>query len=158
MSAGAVSKLVAELLVAIQALSSYSVPAEAPRVEFVTHQHLQQEACGRPCEVYGWFPPGETIYIDDRLDPAKDVVARSILLHELVHFLQQEAGTFPPGGSCETWLDREWEAYDIQIRWLAAQSASPKSWARLGLRRQRMNCRGAGRRGEPSPPIQPERG
>ncbi len=157
MSAGTVSKLVAELLVAIQALSGYGAPSEAPRVEFVSHQRLQQQVCGRPCKVYGWFPPGQTIFIDDRLDPAKDVVARSILLHELVHYLQQEAGTFPPGGGCETWLDREWEAYDIQIRWLAAQSAAPRSWARLGLRRQRMNCRGAVRPGDAATATQPER-
>lgn len=137
------AELMAELLVAIQALSSYGAPAVAPRVAFVSQQRLQQEACGRPCEVYGWFPPGQTIFIDDRLDPTKDMVARSILLHELVHYIQQEEGTFPPGGGCEAWLEREWEAYDIQIRWLAAQSASPKSWTRLGLRRQRMNCRGA---------------
>ena len=158
MPTGAVSKLVAELLVAIQALSGYGAPPSTPWVEFVSHQRLQQEACGGPCEVYGWFPPGQTIFLDDRLEPANDVVALSILLHELVHFLQQEAGTFPPAGSCEAWLEREWEAYDIQIRWLTAQSASPKSWARLGLRRQRLNCRGAGRRYDPAPPVQPEQG
>lgn len=142
MPAGAVSKLVAELLVAIQALSGYGAPAAAARVEFVPHERLEQEACGRPCEIYGWFPPGRTVYLDDRLDPLADPAARSILLHELVHFLQQEAGTFPPPGDCQTWLDREWQAYDIQIRWLAAQPASAASWARLGLHRQRIACRG----------------
>ena len=69
-------------------------------------------------------------------------MARSILVHELVHFMQHSEGTFRRDETCEAWMEREHEAYDVQIRWLVDQNVPPRDWARLGLRRIRMNCRG----------------
>lgn len=114
----ALGKLVAELLLAIQAISGYAVPPEPPQVAFLPHQVLVERACGRPCQIYGWFPPGDTVYLDDRLDPLSDPRARAILVHELVHFLQQEEGTYRVPAGCTAWLEREREAFDIQIRWV----------------------------------------
>ena len=151
MESTAFTALIAQLVLAIQMLGDFQAPQEPPRLAFLTQAELAQAACGRPCEIYGWFPPGRTIYLDQRLDPADDLVARSILVHELAHYLQQEAGAYAPGKDCQAWLDREWQAYDIQLRWLASQGAKPKDWARLGLRRQRMSCPGKGIRATASP-------
>ena len=154
---GALAKLVAQLLVAVQGISGYPAPAAQPEIAFVEGRALQQRACGRPCEVYGWFPPGDTIYLDDRLDPTADPVARSILVHELVHYRQHSEGAIGLHETCEAWLEREWEAYDVQIRWLVEQNVPPRDWARLGLRRTRMNCRGQqdGRTPKAGPTPQP---
>lgn len=97
-------------------------------------------ACDRPCKVYGWFAGGRTIFLDDRLDPVKDTLAAGILVHELVHFLQQESGKFTNPRSCENWLKREQEAYQIQGRWLRRQSTDvgpllgigPPPWQMVG--------------------------
>jgi hypothetical protein len=49
--------------------------------------------------------------------------ARGILLHELVHFLQQENGAFAERPGCDAWSPREQEAYRIQYEWLWAHRA-----------------------------------
>jgi hypothetical protein len=134
------AKLVATLLVSIQLLAGFDLPAEPPEVVFVPHERLQDEACDGPCEVYGWFPPGRIIYLDDRLDPVRDIAARGILIHELVHYLQQEAGTFPASGGCRTWLKREWQAYDIQLRWHADQVSAHGARAYLERRPWKLTC------------------
>ena len=123
MEPAALTKLLTELLLVIHAYAGYPVPAEPPRVEFVAHEELEARACEGPCEVMGWFPPGRTIYLDDRLDPIGNVAARGILLHELTHYVQQEAGAFEDVPDCDRWLRKEKEAFDVQIRWLAENRA-----------------------------------
>lgn len=81
--------ILADLLIFAQSFTGYSIPSELPEIAFVPHVELQRSACDRPCEVYGWYPLGRTIYLDDRLDPIRDAKARSILLHELVHYLPE---------------------------------------------------------------------
>ena len=130
----ALAQLVAKLLISIQLLTGFDRPAEPPRVVFVPQEQLQEAACDGPCKVYGWFPPGRVIYLDNRLDPLRDIMARGILVHELVHYLQQESGTFQASGGCHTWLERERQAYDIQFRWHAQQASS--SGARAPLERR----------------------
>ena len=132
--------LLAELLLAIHMLSGQPVPEALPSIDFVPQRELQERACEGPCEVYGWFPPGRVIYLDDRLDPLKDIWARSIVVHELVHYVQHQEGTFPARGDCESWLDREWEAYDIQLRWLAEQGAPPLLLRRFGSPYWKIRC------------------
>ncbi|WP_119461646.1 hypothetical protein [Rhodospirillaceae bacterium SYSU D60014] len=133
-------ELIVELLVAISGLSTYPVPDRPPEVVLISHQELEGMACDRPCEVYGWFPGGRTIFLDDRLNPVEETPAAGILVHELVHFLQQENGRFSNRRSCEDWVKREQEAYQIQIRWLRRQSAAgepsigigPPPWRLIG--------------------------
>ena len=140
MEVGALGQLAAKLLAAVASLTDYSVPADPPAVALVPHAQLERMACGEPCRVYGWFPPGETIYLDQRLDLRHDPGAQSILLHELVHYVQQKSGTFPAGGDCKTWLAREWEAYDVQLRWLAERRAPKTALARYGFRPASLSC------------------
>lgn len=140
MEGGALGQLAAKLLAAVAGLTDYAVPAEPPIVALVPHARLEQMACGEPCRVYGWFPPGETIYLDQKLDLRHDPGAQSILLHELVHYVQQKSGTFPAEGDCESWLAREWEAYDVQLRWLAKQHAPKSALARFGFRPASLSC------------------
>lgn len=96
-------------------LTGYSVPESKPAVEMVPHSYLRQAACrGRPCKVIGWFPPGETIYLDERLDPEHDLFASSVVVHEMVHYLQRLSGKYRAPYSCEDTVAMEREAYQAQ--------------------------------------------
>src|SRR5690606_23890487 len=119
------SEVVAQLLIVAQAMTGYAPPASPPEVIFLPHAALERAACRSPCEVLGWYPYGDAIYLDDRLDPVGDVTARGILLHELVHYLQQSAGAFSTEADCAAWMRREREAYLVQARWLARHDADP---------------------------------
>lgn len=125
MTGESLTRLVAELLIAAAALSGYPLPAERPDVVIISHAELEQAACGRPCRVFGWSPPGATIYLDDRLDLDDDLFAQSILVHELTHYLQQESGKFGNRRTCSEWMEREREAYLVQYRWLAHEQGAP---------------------------------
>ncbi|MDH3472393.1 MAG: hypothetical protein OEM59_01775 [Rhodospirillales bacterium] len=142
MEASALGKIVAELLLAVQALTGVGASVEPPELAFLPQQELAKQVCGRPCEVYGWFPPGGTIYLDERLDLLDDTLARSILVHELVHFVQQEAGAFRAAADCAAWLERERQAYDIQLRWIAEQPDARVAFARFGRRPWKLTCPG----------------
>ena len=100
-------------------LSGYQAPATPPQVVKVTHSYLEEKACGgRPCKVLGWFPPGDTIYLDNRLNPQDDLYATSILVHEMVHYLQHSSHKFGEAYSCEKAIAMEREAYAVQREFL----------------------------------------
>lgn len=96
-------------------LSGYSAPVTMPQVVTVPHATLVQKACGgRECKVLGWFPPGDTIFLDDRLKPEKDLYASSILVHEMVHYLQYQSTKYGKPYSCPALVSMEREAYAAQ--------------------------------------------
>ncbi len=116
----ALAKLVPELIAIIASYGSFTVPDDLPTVTFVPQGAIAQEVCGRPCPAFAMFDPERGILLDERLDPLNDLNARSILLHELVHFTQWKSSGRLPGG-CAEWLKREKGAYNIQFAWLARQ-------------------------------------
>jgi hypothetical protein len=97
-------------------LTGHAVPDHKPSVQIVSPTFLQAAACnGRPhCKVMGWFPPGETIYLDERLDFEHDLLASSVVVHEMVHYLQHQSGKYRAPYSCEDFLAMEREAYQAQ--------------------------------------------
>jgi Zn-dependent peptidase ImmA (M78 family) len=100
-------------------LSGYPAPATPPEVVMVPHSFMVEKACaGRECKVLGWFPPGEKVYLDDRLDPEKDIFATSIVVHEMVHYLQHRSNKFTGPHSCSNSLAMEREAYGVQREFL----------------------------------------
>lgn len=134
-------ELVIHLLMVAQSYTGYDLPADSPEVRFVPQIEIQKAACDRPCKVYGWFPHGTTIYLDDRLDPLNDIRARGILLHELTHFLQQSAGAYEDASACRNWAEREREAYLVQARWLGAQRAAVGALPGPGIPPWALACR-----------------
>ena len=99
-------------------LSGYSMPAQHPEVVMASHATLEQMACeGRHCRVMGWYPSGGKIYIDDSLDLG-DLYASSIVVHEMVHYLQQTSGTHSSVYSCAEAIAMEREAYAAQQAYL----------------------------------------
>jgi hypothetical protein len=128
-----IARLIAELLTVVQALTGYTGPAQAPVVELVAHVELQEMACEGTCEVRGWYAGGSTIYLDDRLDPENNMWDRGILVHEIVHYLQEQDGAFGIVPTCRRWLEREEEAYAAQRQWLRANrpNGPPPRYARF---------------------------
>lgn len=112
------AELVPALLSAIDQLSKYPRPAAAPEIFRVPHERLQELACTSQCRVLATYQPGEGIFLNERLKPETNLFDRSVLLHELVHYVQElnhERGDAEP---CERWYYREIEAYAIQKSFL----------------------------------------
>jgi hypothetical protein len=100
-------------------LTNYAPPPAPPEIVMVSHAYLEQVACeGRSCKVMGWFPPGKKIFLDDRLDAKESLYAASIVVHEMVHYLQQSSGKYAAPYSCADAIAMEREAYAAQQAYL----------------------------------------
>jgi hypothetical protein len=98
-----------------------------PEVLARPHQFFVDTACsGHECKVYGWYAGQHVVYVDDRLDGA-DTLAASIIVHEMVHYLQHEqahpavadrAAAAPADPVCTRALQMETEAYGVQREFL----------------------------------------
>jgi len=100
-------------------LTSYSSPMEPPLVSYVPTTKLTEQACaGRHCGVLAWYDDHGHILIDDRYRHQDTPFLRSLLVHEMVHYLQDLSGHFH-GDSCQDYRAREREAYAIQREFMA---------------------------------------
>jgi hypothetical protein len=70
------------------------------------------------CGVLASYWHGEGIYIDENLKPETSLFARSVLLHELVHYLQDTHDAWGGLRDCDRWYHRELEAYALQKQFL----------------------------------------
>lgn len=115
-----VSSLVAQLFATIHLLSGYPVPDKSPEIHFVPLAQMQEMLCkGKSCAIRAYYKPEEGVYIDEKIDVKEDAYSRSVLLHELVHYLQHEAGKFEDLDTpCHRWQAKEIEAYEIQHKYL----------------------------------------
>jgi len=115
----------------IRKLSRYAPPSEYPELIYLSTQELNRLACKGTCSVLGHYAGGRQIYLDDRLKPLKNLFDRSVLLHEVVHYLQSLEGshyvdpadTGDDAQKCRLWYQREREAYAIQEAYLIMVSS-----------------------------------
>ncbi len=103
---------------AIHHLSKYTLPDTLPLVHRVPHAMVEQLACGKACAALAAYRTNEGIYLDEALKPESNIFARSVLLHELVHYGQDISNELAHTRPCERWYRREQEAYAIQKRFL----------------------------------------
>lgn len=125
------NELVAVLMAWAVLLTGSPKPATAPTVKLVPHAHLEELACGQPCPILGLYAYADVVYLDDQLKPESDVFARSILLHELVHYLQQINGNYDGMGLCEATVLRERQAYYAQNEYLIRHGEMPRAGSTL---------------------------
>ena len=111
-------KLLRQLLAVTDRLSRYKIPKELPNVYRVPHSELENYVCGTHCSIKAWYKPGDGIFLDESLRPESSVFDRSILLHEVVHFLQERAREYENMDACNRWFHRELDAYNVQNRYL----------------------------------------
>jgi hypothetical protein len=107
-----------------------------PEVHRIPHAQVEAMTCGTPCRVRAIYLTGLGIFVDDDLDIENDELARSILLHELVHHLQAVLGKYEDLSVCEASKRREIDAYAIQNEYLEAANAGTRVMPALnrGLR------------------------
>ena len=113
------ARLIGVLLSWTAQLSGYAYPSTAPQLERVQREYLVEHACGGDahCRVVAWYDDKNTIYLDDRVEDLEDPIVRSVIVHELVHYLQDLSGKFD-ALKCEDQLTREREAYSVQRTYL----------------------------------------
>jgi len=112
------AQLLPALLSAVRQLSKYRVPTGLPEIYRVSQERLQEMACSGKCAVLGTYQPGVGIFLDERLKPETSLFDRSVLLHELVHYVQETNGELANMRPCARWYHREQEAYAIQKNFL----------------------------------------
>jgi hypothetical protein len=141
----AIQDLMAELLVFVAAATGTAGAPAPPEVVPIARPALEQRVCGKPCPVVALFDPRLGILVDDRLDLAGGAAAQSVLLHELVHFVQWRTSG-RTAATCAEWLAREREAYRIQFAWLASLPDEVRGAAPARPNLSRLRCEG--------PPVQ----
>jgi hypothetical protein len=100
-------------------LSSYSHPGEPPEILFKPHTFFVDIVCNgnEKCDAVAWYNNQGTIFLDERLEGNKDAFTRSVVVHELVHYLQDISGDYPDM-DCDLYAKREREAYSVQKQYL----------------------------------------
>jgi hypothetical protein len=126
-----VTELVSCLVAWVVAFAHAPQPAGLPRVELVSHARLETMVCGEPCPVQGAYGYGDVVYLDDALDPMRDLWARSVLVHEIVHYLQESSGRYERATRQHAIGPREHQAYAIQLAYLQRRGGPPRPGAPL---------------------------
>ena len=90
------NELILALLLWITTHTDYKEPKIFPKIQFIEQKALAEMACGRECEILALTPdnPKYTIFLADTLSPMDDICHRGILLHELIHILQEDQEIF----------------------------------------------------------------
>jgi hypothetical protein len=101
-------------------LSGLPAPSQPPRVLQKPHAFFVSNACGgHECKVWGWFPPGDTIFLDNQLNAQDNLLAASVVVHEMVHYLQFRAARGGAEFSCARAIELERQAYGVQREFIA---------------------------------------
>lgn len=110
-------------------LSGMPKPKVAPIVEYVPHEFFVTKACGgNECKVWGWYPNtgGNIVYVDERFhailfdgSDGRSVLAASVIVHEMVHYLQAVTRRFALY-QCKDAIALEIEAYGVQQAYINA--------------------------------------
>ena len=127
--------LLLDLFRAIESISGYPVPAVLPDVHVLPLEALQARVCSWACPVKAFYLRGEGVFIEESLNFRNDLKARSILLHELVHHVQNLSGRFDSLPGCAAWNARDREAYEIQNEYLRAAGVSVRQYMAGMVRR-----------------------
>ena len=86
------NELIISLVLWITSNTLYLDTSVSPEIEFVNQVKLADIACNKPCEIMAYTPKNSTkkIFMLDSLNPMDDVCHRGILLHEIIHLVQNE--------------------------------------------------------------------
>ena len=130
------AELMPALVAALDQISKYHRPVALPEVIRVPHARIEELVCLAKCGALAAYRPGAGIYLDEKLKPETQLFDRSILLHELVHYLQDMNEELANMRPCMRWYQREQEAYAIQKIFLF-MTGSP---TRVGYSAHKSTC------------------
>ena len=126
------TELMATLLSWAVANSGYEMPAQSPAIEYRDQSFFTAEACpvgAVHCTTRGFYADGtNTIILHEEHRDLGDVRARALLVHELVHYLQDLSGDWGEK-TCRSWVAREHQAYRLQLLYMVHEGANPFSHA-----------------------------
>jgi hypothetical protein len=91
------NELILALMLWITSNTNYIEPKQVPQVEFIEQEKLSEIACkNRSCEIMAYTPltPKYKIYLSDELKPMTDICHRAILMHEIIHVIQEDQNVF----------------------------------------------------------------
>jgi hypothetical protein len=129
-------ELTRHLIRTAASISKYRYPDAMPMVTRIERSELEQRGCptnAPHCQVSALYEPARGIMIAADLKPESNLFHRSILLHELVHYLQDVGQELATASPCDRWYQREIEAYTLQNRFLSSVS-SPERVSYAGAR------------------------
>ncbi|HZR03017.1 MAG TPA: hypothetical protein VFA81_07590 [Burkholderiales bacterium] len=109
-----------DLLRAIESLTAYHSRPPLPPIHQLPQHEIEKRVCDEPCNVLAAYIPGDGIYLSAHLDPSKELYDRSVLLHELVHYLQQGHPKFSGMSPCKRERAKEEEAFAVQRAYLSS--------------------------------------
>lgn len=118
MTEQALDALMLTLFTVIASFGGYEQPDHYPTVSQLPATEIAARVCDRGCRVRALYITSEGILIDETLDLQRDPFGQSVLVHELVHFLQDANGTYSALAPCRRQSEREREAYWIQDQYL----------------------------------------
>ena len=110
--------LAKSLLFEIEHLSRYWASKSLPAISMVSQEEINQVVCKKPCAVHAAYIPDRGVLLAENLDPINVPLDRSILVHELVHYLQEINHRYSDLTPCKRWFQREHEAYAVQNQYL----------------------------------------
>ncbi len=86
------NELILALILWITTNTSYPKPQNDIIVQFIEQKELSEIACKRPCEIMAYTPQkGENkIFLINSLSPLTNVCHQGILMHEIIHVIQNE--------------------------------------------------------------------
>ena len=111
-------ELLRELTLEAVSITGLAMPKALPPVVLADKETVARYACAGKCRAAGAYHPRYGVALDRSLDPLNDDLARSILLHELVHYLQYENQLYADKTDCARWFKREEHAYSAQQQYL----------------------------------------
>ena len=87
-----INEVILSLILWISSNTEHPKPINPINLNFIEQKELQDLACGRPCEIIAYTPMNKNneIFLINSLNPLQDVCAQGILLHEIIHVIQQE--------------------------------------------------------------------
>jgi len=91
------NELILALMLWITSNTNYIEPKQVPQVEFIEQEKLSEIACkNRSCEIMAYTPliPKYKIYLSNELKPMTDICHRAILMHEIIHVIQEDQNVF----------------------------------------------------------------
>ena len=106
------------LLMAVN-FSQYDMPEKKPVIEPVNHQQLIDILCdGKECNALAYYDDKKDIIFYDKKLTKDSIISQGYIVHELVHFLQDQHGAMIEKPDCTQRMILEREAFQVQQRFL----------------------------------------
>ena len=119
------NEIVASLLAFIVQYSDFPAPPAPPVIEFKAAAEFERNACPvrANCAARGYYEDGTgTIVLHEDLRELATIEHRGLVVHELVHYLQDLSGQYKGEQTCVIWRDRERQAFVHQLRYMTREA------------------------------------